>query len=136
MISQGLDKYEYRTYLLFLAWIGLLVHQIMLKPIPNQDLELGKIPDPEGDPLEYIKDWEMFALTLNGYELMEGHSECASLTNEVIKDPTNATLTELRCALFFCQRAHRHSGGMNVGEQNGKHLIKLIREKVKRGDLE
>ena len=106
---------------------------VKIKYIPNEDLELDKIPNPEGDSFEY---WGRFALTLNGYELMGGHSECASLTNRVIKDPANATLTELRCALFFCQRADRHSGGMNVAEENGKHLLMSIRDKVKRGELE
>ena len=98
-----------------------------VKPIPNQDLELGKIPDPEGDSFEYIEAWERFALTLNGYELMGDFRECSALANRVIKDPAYATLTELRCALVFCQRADHHPGGMNVGEENGKNLIKLIR---------
>ncbi len=104
-----------------------------IKSIPNKDLELDQIPNPE-DP--YLDKWEEFALTLNGYELMGGHTECATLTNAVIREPTKASLTELRCALFFCQRAHRHSGGINTAEKNARDLVKLIREKIKKGDLE
>ena len=114
----------------------MLSKKMKIQSIPNEKLELEKIPNPEGDSFDYIEAWGRFALTLNGYELMGGHSECASLTNRVIKDSANATLTELRCALFFCQRADHHSGGMNVAEDNGKHLLMFIRDKVKRGELE
>ncbi len=114
----------------------MLSKKLKIQSISNENLELGKIPNPEGDSFEYLEAWERFALTLNGYELMGGFSECSALTNRVIKDPANATLTELRCALFFCQRADHHSGGINVGEENGKLLIKLIRKKVEQAELE
>ena len=114
----------------------MLSKKMKIQSIPNENLELEKIPNPDGDSCEYIEASERFALTLNGYEQMGGFSECSALTNRVIKDLTNTTLTKLRCALFFCQRADHHSGRMNVGEENGKILIKLIREKVEKGELE
>ena len=107
-----------------------------VKLIPNQQLALDKIPNPEDKSSNYQEEWEKFALTMNGYNVTGDFQSCADLSRKVLEDPEKASLTELRCALFFNQRAYRHSGGMNVGEVNGKNLIKLIREKVKKGIID
>ena len=107
-----------------------------LKLIPNEKLVLDKIPNPEDKSSKYQEEWEKFALTMNGYKVTGDFQSCSDLSRKVLEDPKNASLTELRCALFFNQRAHRHSGGLNVGEVNAKSLIKLIREKVKKGIID
>ena len=67
--------------------------------IPNEQLVLNRIPDPEGA----LEKWQTFALTINGYDVMGGFEPCAELANS----GTPTTLTELRCCLFFEQRRER-----------------------------
>ena len=54
-----------------------------------------------------------------------------------IEDPLSASLTELRCALFFQKRADKYWGGYIDGqEENAKTIFKFIKERVRRGELE
>ena len=108
------------------------------KLIPNKDLVLEKIPSPEDKSFEYEEPWQEFALTINAYEVC-GNSEAAFETrNKVFKDPLNASLTELRCALFVLQRHHRWNSPYPVpgADKRVVDLLKLIRDKVKHGALE
>ena len=61
--------------------------------IPNEDLLVERIPDPEAE----LWGWERFAHTINGYDVIGGFKQCADLVNS----GTPLTLTELRCCLFF-----------------------------------
>ena len=96
--------------------------------IPNEELVLNRIPDPERE----LWSWERFALTINGYDVMGGFEACAVLANT----GTPRTLTELRCCLFFEQRRERHSGGMSTNEALIRDLLREIRQKVKAGELD
>ena len=99
-----------------------------LRCIPNDQLKLERIPDPDAD----LRDWESFAHTINGYDVMGGFGPCAELANS----GSSATLTELRCSLFFEARRDRHSGGMSTNEELIRDLLRAIREKVKAGELD
>ena len=99
-----------------------------LRLIPNQQLLLERIPDPDAD----LCGWESFAHTINGYDVMGGFEPCAELANS----GSPATLTELRCSLFFEARRDRHSGGMSTNEELIRDLLRAIREKVKAGELD
>ena len=107
------------------------------KLIPNKDLFLEKIPNPEDTSSDYQETWEKFALTMNAYEVC-GNSESAFETrSKVFKDPLNASLTELRCALFIVQRHHRWNAPYSDPEDKRVvDLLKLIRDKVKKGELD
>ena len=74
--------------------------------ISNEQLLLERIPDPEAE----LWGWERFAHTINGYEVMGGFEPCADLANS----GGVATLTELRCALFFEARRERSESAENV----------------------
>ena len=95
--------------------------------IPNEQLLLARIPDPEAE----LWGWERFAHTINGYEVMGGFKACADLENR----GTPITLTELRCCLFFEARRERHSGGMSTNEKWIRQLLRAIRQKVEAGEL-
>jgi len=101
---------------------------VPLHLIPNEKLELERIPDPKAD----LCGWERFAHTINGYEAMGGFEPCADLAN--CGSPT--TLTALRCCLFFEARRERHSGGMSTNEEWIRELLRAIRQKVQTGDLD
>ena len=110
----------------------------MATRISNKDLVLEKIPNPEGESSDYQETWEKFALTMNAYEVC-GDSETAFKTrSKVFKDPLNASLTELRCALFIVQRHHRWSSPYPVPSEDKRiiELASLIRQKVEKGELE
>ncbi|WP_269613307.1 hypothetical protein [Prochlorococcus marinus] len=108
-----------------------------IKLIPNENLDLEKIPNPEDKSSDYQETWMGFALTMNAYEVC-GDSETAFETrSKVLKDPLNASLTELRCALFVLQRHHRWNSPYSDPEDKRViELLKLIRAKVKKGELE
>ncbi len=99
-----------------------------LRLIPNEQLVLERIPDPEAE----FWGWERFAHTINGYEVMGGFKPCADLANR----GTPTTLTELRCSLFFEARRQRHSGGMSANAEWIRDLLRAIREKVETGELD
>ena len=104
----------------------------MSTQIPNEDLLLEKIPNPEGESSDYQEIWKKFALTMNGYEVCGDFESCSDLASQVIKELKNASLTELRCALFFLQRHHRWNAPYSDPEdENIVNLLKLIREKVR-----
>ena len=96
--------------------------------IPNEQLVLERIPDPEAD----LCGWERFAHTITGYEVMGGFEPCAELANQ----GTPSTLTELRCSLFFEARRVRHSGGMSTNEEWIRELLRAIRKKLEAGELD
>ncbi len=109
-----------------------------IKSIPNKNLVLENIPNPDDESFEYEEPWLEFALTMNAYVAC-GNSESAFETRDkVFKDPLNASLTELRCALFVLQRHHRWNSPYPVpcADKREVELLKLIREKVKKGELE
>ena len=99
-----------------------------LRVIPNEQLLLERIPDPDAD----LWGWERFAHTINGYDVMGGFEPCADLANS----GTPTTLTELRCCLFFEARRERHSGGMSANEELIRDLLRAIRRKVEAGELD
>ena len=99
-----------------------------LRLIPNEQLLLERIPDPEGD----LWGWERVAHTINGYKVMGGFKACADLANRGIP----ITLTELPCCLFFEARRERHSGGMSTNEEWIRELLRAIRQKVEAGELD
>ena len=47
-----------------------------------------------------------------------------------------ATLTQLRCALFFEARRDRHSGGYSLDEDVIRRLLQRIRLKVEAAELD
>ena len=96
--------------------------------IPNKNLQLKDIPESASTSF----DWFDFAHTINGYEVMGGFTGCADLAN----GGSAATLTELRCALFFEARRDRHSGGISTDEAYITELLLAIREKVAAGVLD
>ncbi|WP_414494706.1 hypothetical protein [Synechococcus sp. MIT S9504] len=96
--------------------------------IPNNELTLEEIPSPKGD----LRGWSRFAHTINGYEQMGGFDACADLANS----GGAATLTQLRCALFFEARRDRHSGGCSLDEDVIRRLLKEIRLKVEAGEFD
>ena len=108
------------------------------KLIPNKNLVLEKIPNPDDKSFDYQEPWIEFALTMNAYEVC-GNSESAfEIRDKVFKDPLNASLTELRCALFVLQRHHRWNSPYPVpgADKRVVELLSLIRQKVEKGELE
>ena len=98
-----------------------------MSSIPNDELILDQIPSSEGD----LRGWSRFAHTINGHEQMGGFHPCADLANS----GSAATLTQLRCALFFEARRDRHSGGISTNEVLIHDLLRAIRQKVESGKL-
>ena len=72
-----------------------------IKLIPNKNLDIKQIPNPEDQSNSYQDLWEEFALTMNAYEVCGDLEAASELSSKVLKDPINASLTNLRCALFF-----------------------------------
>ena len=99
-----------------------------LQSITNEQLVLELIPDPDRD----LRGWESFAHTINGYDVMGGFEPCAELANS----GSPATLTELRCSLFFEARRDRHSGGLSTDEEYIRDLLRAIRQKLSDGELD
>jgi len=95
--------------------------------IRNHEFTTEQIPSPEGD----LRDWIRFTHTINCYEEIGGFEACADLANS----GGAATLTQLRCALFFEARRDRHSGGHSLDEQLIRSLLKAIRLKLESGEL-
>ena len=107
-----------------------------IKLIPNENLDLDKIPNPEDKSSDYLETWMGFALTMNAYEVCGDSDTAFETRSKVFKDPLNASLTELRCALFIVQRHHRWNAPYSDPEDKKVvELLKLIREKVKKRDL-
>ncbi len=80
---------------------------VKIKYIPNEDLELDKIPNPdnesfdfEGHPFESQLGWQRFALTIDGYNVAGGLEACSKCVSQVLSEKEKATLTQMRCALF------------------------------------
>ena len=107
---------------------ALLVTSGFMQFIPNEQLQLKDIPESASRPFK----WVDFAHTINGYEVMGGFTGCADLAN----GGRAATLTELRCSLFFEARRDRHSGGISTDVAYITELLLAIREKVAAGVLE
>ena len=106
--------------------------------ISNEYLNFEQIPNSEDKSSDYLETWEIFALTINAYEVC-GDSETAFETrSQVFKDMLNASLTELRCALFIVQRHHRWNSPYPVPGEDKRiiELLSLIRQKVEKGELE
>ena len=74
---------------------------------------------------------------MNAYEVCGDSDTAFETRSKVFKDPLKASLTELRCALFVLQRHHRWNAPYSDPEDKRViELLKLIREKVKKGELE
>ncbi len=99
-----------------------------MSSIPNDELSLEQVPSSEGD----LRGWIRFAHSINGYEVMGGFDSCADLANS----SGAATLTQLRCALFFEARRDRHTGGLSNNEELIRDLLRAIRHKVKSRELD
>jgi Ca-activated chloride channel family protein len=97
-----------------------------MRQLTNRQLKLARIPDPDGD----LRDWDAFALTIDGYKVAGSFERCAELYHE----KTAKTLTELRCALFFASRKERH--GESDESDAARVLLHSIREKVAAGELD
>ena len=107
------------------------------KLITNKDLVLEKIPNPDDTSSDYQETWMGFALTMNAYEICGDSDTAFETRSKVFKDPLKASLTELRCALFVLQRHHRWNAPYSDPEDARViELLKLIREKVQKGELE
>ena len=107
-----------------------------IKLIPNENLDLEKIPNPEDKSSDYLETWMGFALTMNAYEVCGDSDTAFETRSKVFKDPLKASLTELRCALFVLQRHHRWNAPYSDPEDERViELLKLIRDKVKKGEL-
>ena len=110
---------------------------VKIKLIPNENLVLEKIPNPDDKSSEYQETWMGFALTMNAYEVCGDSDTAFETRSKVFKDPLKASLTELRCALFVLQRHHRwNSPYSDPEDKRVVDLLKLIRDKVKNGELE
>ena len=110
---------------------------VKIKLIPNENLDLEKIPNPEDKSSDYLESWMGFALTMNAYEVCGDSDTAFETRSKVFKDPLKASLTELRCALFVLQRHHRWNAPYSDPEDKRViELLKLIRDKVKNGELE
>ena len=109
----------------------------MSKLITNENLDYEKIPNPEDTSSDYLEIWEKFALTMNAYEVCGDSEKAFETRDKVFKEPLIAALTELRCALFVVQLHHRWNSPYSVPGEDKRivQLLKLIREKVKKGDL-
>ncbi|MCP9803741.1 hypothetical protein KBY75_09180 [Cyanobium sp. T1G-Tous] len=99
-----------------------------MQALTNRQLQLARIPDPDGD----LRKWEMFAHTINGYEVAGSFEHCAALYN----DNSATTLTELRCALFFASRKDRYNYCSEGETPVAREFLRRIREKVAAGELE
>ncbi len=108
-----------------------------IKSIPNEELVLDKIPDPDSQSSDYQELWERFALTMNSYEVCGDFKASSEAKRNVLEQPMNASLTELRCALFSLQRQQRWNSPYSDFDNNKTviQLLKLIREKVKAREL-
>ena len=105
--------------------------------ISNEELNLDKIPNPEDKSSDYLETWMGFALTMNAYEVCGDSDTVFETRSKVFKDPLKASLTELRCALFVLQRHHRWNAPYSDPEDKRVvDLLKLIRDKVKNGELD
>ena len=110
---------------------------VKIKLIPNENLVLEKIPNPDDKSSDHQETWMGFALTMNAYEVCGDSDTAFETRSKVFKDPLKASLTELRCALFVLQRHHRWNfPNSDPEDKRVVDLLKLIRDKVKNGELE
>lgn len=104
-----------------------------MSEIKNNELKLENIPKSLEDGGGY------FSHTFNGYKYGGSFKGCAEISKKVrlaIKEnrSENLNLSELRTSLFFYFRALRHGGDPEESRVN--NLLKLIRERVEKGELE
>ena len=99
----------------------------MADTLPNSELDLEKIPDPDGD----LRGWVHFAHSFNGYEYAGSLEACAAIANS----GKASSLSELRCALFFEARRDRHSGGHTDVTPTVRDLLRQIKAKVVQQEL-
>jgi len=93
-----------------------------MRHVPNEQLDLSDVPDPQGD-LQPIWD---FAHTFNAYEA-QGSFEAAA---EIANQRRNASLTDLRTCLFFEVRRWRHFG--EDPDPDEEHYIRSLVEDIRR----
>ncbi|MCL6624371.1 MAG: hypothetical protein K6T17_07130, partial [Fimbriimonadales bacterium] len=113
--------------------------------IPNSELQLEQIPNPDGS---YF-DFEQFARTFNGYVWAKrtlrkylayptfGEFANSVRRNWVLNKTFPQTLSELRACLFFESRRVHFAEGDDPSEDTIDYcraLIQAIREKVMRNE--
>ncbi len=108
-------------------WSAVLGFDTALEPIPDR---LTTVPDP-GASWWHIAD---FAMTYDGYTHSGGFQRLAAMAHAAQRawrdsGTLPATLDEARGALFFEQRAHRHSDTAPRGKslENAQALVEQIR---------
>ena len=99
----------------------------MADTLPNSELDLVKIPDPDGN----LRGWVHFAHSFNGYEYAGSLEACAAIAN----GGKASSLSELRCALFFEARRDRHSGGYTDVTPTVRELLRQIKAEVEQEEL-
>ncbi len=88
-----------------------------MQTIPNEELQLDKLPLPEDD---WISIWRL-ADTFNGYKHWASFERCAEIANQ----RRASTLTELRTCLFFeCRRWHHY--GDEPDDEDAPYLRGLV----------
>ncbi len=116
---------------------------VKIKYIPNKDLELDKIPNPDNESFDFESEpskselgLQRFALIIDGYNVTGGWEACSKCDSQVLSEKEKATLTQMRCVLFLIQRHVRSAYNDSHQEPRTKAVIRLIREKIKKGELE
>ena len=73
---------------------------------------------------------------MNSHEVCGDFEIAFETRSKVFKNPLNASLKELRCALFGLQRHHRWNAPYSDPKnERVVELLKLIRRKVENADL-
>ena len=74
---------------------------------------------------------------MNAYKVCGDLKATFEKSGKVLKGPLNASLTELRCALFVLQRRHRWNEPYSDPDDDERvaQLLKLIRKKVENREL-
>ena len=104
----------------------------------NEDLTLEYIPQTLSDKAFW--DAGSFAHSFNGYEYAGSFEGCFEISQKVVSaieegKTVDFTLSELRTALFFEYRTSHHTGS-RPNEFRVNTLLKLIRDKVSKGEFE
>ena len=84
----------------------------------------------------YSKGGGRYGYVGGGGGSLGGLEACSKCVSQVLSEKEKATLTQMRCALFLIQRHVRWAYDGSHQEPQAKTVVRLIREKVKKGELE